>query len=346
MGLTSSFRASRRSSPLQLLKSAVATVAAWLVAGWLVPGPLPVFAAIAALLVVQPSLNQSFSKAAERTVGVILGVSVAGVLGLVFGGGTWVIILSMLVAFVVAWALRMTPGTTNQVVISAMLVLALGSQTPGYAFDRVIETLLGAVIGFVVNYAIVPPTAVSPARLGIHRLGSDLAEVLDRLASALRHPQSADDLGELIATARRLRSVQDTVEGRIRAAADSLALNPRAGRHREVLAELRRLLDRFTPVVIQTIGMTRTFYDSYDDSLRDEPALVDIAEQLERAAHDVRLLVHDLGAGAGAPPGEPDRPALTRELTLAAPKSGHWVLVGSLLVDLHRIHGTLTAETV
>ncbi|WP_347354600.1 FUSC family protein [Intrasporangium sp.] len=78
MRVTATFRANRRSPLLQVLKSAVATVAAWLLAGWLLPGPLPVFAAIAALLVVQPSLNQSFAKAVERTVGVIVGSTCSG----------------------------------------------------------------------------------------------------------------------------------------------------------------------------------------------------------------------------------------------------------------------------
>ena len=47
MRITATFRATKRVPILQVLKSAVATIAAWLVAGWLIPGPLPVFAAIA-----------------------------------------------------------------------------------------------------------------------------------------------------------------------------------------------------------------------------------------------------------------------------------------------------------
>ena len=66
-----SLRAARRSSLLQVVKSAVATAAAWLIAGWLVEGPPPVFAAIAALLTVQPSISQSFGRGVERTVGVL-----------------------------------------------------------------------------------------------------------------------------------------------------------------------------------------------------------------------------------------------------------------------------------
>ncbi len=56
------------------------------------------------------------------------------------------------------------PGTGNQVAISAMLVLALGSSSPEYAIARIGETLIGVVIGIVVNALIVPPVLVEPAR--------------------------------------------------------------------------------------------------------------------------------------------------------------------------------------
>jgi len=345
MRMTAAFRASRRSPVLQVLKSAVATVAAWLLAGWLLPGPLPVFAAIAALLVVQPSLNQSFSKAVERTVGVIVGVAVAGVLGLVLGNGTWIVILAILIALVLAWALRMTAGTANQVAISAMLVLALGTATPGYAVDRIVETMIGALIGFVVNVAIVPPVAVAPAHQSVDRLGAELAQTLDRLASALRNPQSPAELTELIVTARLLRPMRDAAETAIQTATESLTLNPRAARHRAELSGLHELLERFSTVVTQAIGMTRTFCDLYDDALRHEPTVTAISDQLRRAAHDVRLLVHRLDEDTDLVPQEVEEPALTRPLTVSAPRSEHWVLVGSLLVDLHRIHDTLTEES-
>lgn len=343
--MTDPFRASRRAPLLQVLKSAVATIGAWLLCAWLIPGQLPVFAAIAALLVVQPSLNQSFAKAVERTVGVIIGVAVAGALGLVLGNGTWIIITAIAIALLLAWALRMTSGTANQVAISAMLVLALGIGTPGYAVDRIIETMIGAVIGFIVNVLIVPPVAVAPAHRSVDLLGSELAATLDRLADALRRAQTAASLTELLVTARLLRPMRDAAEEAIRTASESLTLNPRAGRHRSQLAELQQLLDRFTTVVTQTIGMTRTFYDRYDAALEDEPTVAAIAEQLQRAAHDVRLLVQRLEAEAEIVPTDEDSPALTRPLSVAAPHSGHWVLVGSLLVDLHRIHDTLTDDT-
>ncbi len=105
------------------------------------------------------------------------------------------------------------------------------------------------------------------------------------------------------------------------------------------------LLDRFTPVVTQTVGMTRAVYDGYDASIADEPAVLAIADQLHRAAHDVRLAFGlDVGTGRGTEPSTVEEPALTRPLQIATPSPAHWVLVGSLLTDLHRVHETLRGD--
>ena len=72
---------------------------------------------------------------------------------------------------------------------------------------------------------------------------------------------------------------------------DSLSLNPRRSRHRDDLVGLRTLYERLSPVVTQVIGMTRAYFDHYDDALADDPAVRAIAEQLRRAGHDARLAV-------------------------------------------------------
>ncbi|MDQ1128842.1 aromatic acid exporter family protein [Microbacterium sp. SORGH_AS_0888] len=331
--VTAAFRAPKRSSLLQVVKSAVATVAAWLVAGWVVQGPVPVFAAIAALLVVQPSLNQSFARAIERSVGVIAGVVVASLLGIAFGNGTWVILTAAAAGLLLAWAARMTPGTANQMAISGILVLALGPATPGYALDRVLETLLGAAIGFVVNVALVPPVAVAPARAAVTALGDELAASFRRLADGLETPRSRADLEELMLHARLLRPMRDKAAAALETAQESLTLNPRGGTHRADLAAQQRLLELYTPMITQLIGMTRTVYDGYAPDLAEEPSVRAIAEQLRRAAHDVELLDR---VDEGSVPDEP--PALTTPLQITQPSATHWILVGSLLEDLHRIH--------
>ncbi|MFG6477023.1 aromatic acid exporter family protein [Microbacterium sp. P06] len=353
MRVTASFRSARRTPFLQVAKSAIATIAAWLVAGALVPGPPPVFAAIAALLVVQPSLNQSLTRALERSVGVIAGVIVASALGIALGSSTWVILVTAAVALLVAWALKLTPGAANQVAISAILVLALGTATPLYAVDRVIETLIGALIGLIVNVLLVPPVVVAPAQERIEALGDELTAALGRLADALESPQTPASLEELLLQARLMRPMRDTAEAALSDATDSLALNPRGRRHRADLARLESLLEVFTPIMTQVIGMTRAAYDRYDPSIADEPTVRAIADQLRRAAHDVHLTIVRHRSSAAARTHEPDTaasaalepPALTRPLEVGAPSAGHWILVGSLLVDLHRIHEALGETT-
>ena len=339
MGFTGTFRASRRIPVLQVLKASVATIAAWLITSWVMPGPLPIFAAIAALLVVQPSVNQSFGKAIERSIGVILGVIVATALSLAFGEHAWVVLVAIVAAMLIAWGLKMTPGTSNQVVISAILVLALGAASPEYSLQRIVETLIGAVIGVVVNVLIVPPVAVAPARRDLGLLGGELAASLDRLASALESPQSPAQLQGLLLEARLMRPMRDAADASIADGEESLTLNPRRSAHRTELAEMRALLDRLSPIVTQVIGMTRALVDHYDPALAAEPTVQAIAEQLGRASHDVRLAVHL--ADVEPEPLTSAIPALTAPLEVRPPTSAHWILVGSLMEDLRRIREEL-----
>ncbi|WP_404474514.1 aromatic acid exporter family protein [Microbacterium aerolatum] len=343
MRVTAALRSTKRSPLLQLVKSAVATLGAWLLAGWLIPGPLPVFAAIAALLVVQPSVNQSFAKALERSIGVIVGVVIAVLLSLLLGPQSWVVLLAIVVAMLVAWTFRASTGTGNQVAISAMLVLALGSSDPDYAVNRILETLIGVAFALVVNALVVPPVLTAPARRDLGLLGTELAASLDRLAAALLSTQQPAQLHELMLEARLLRPMQASAEASIAAGEESLTLNPRRAAKGEV-AEMRALFDRLSPIVTQVIGMTRAFFDHYDDTLADEPTVHAIAEQLRRAGHDVRLAVQ-VADVAPEPSAETSAiPALTAPLQLKPPASGHWILIGSLMEDLRRIRGELVAD--
>ena len=341
--MTSAVRSAKRGPLLQVVKSAAATIGAWMIAGWLIPGPLPVFAAIAALLVVLPSVNQSFTKAIERSIGVIVGVVIATGLSLLLGAQSWVVLLAIVVAMVTAWAFKATPGMGNQVAISAMLVLALGADSPQYAVDRILETLIGVVIGIIVNALIVPPVHTGPARRDLGLLGVEIAASLDRLAAALPVERSPQQLQEIMLEARLLRPMQVAAEASVSAAEESLTLNPRRSTRGEV-AEMRALLRRLSPIVTQVIGMTRAYFDHYDETLPDEPTVHAIAEQLHRAAHDARLAVQVADV---AP--EPETltsaiPALTAPLRITPPASGHWILIGSLMEDLRRIREELIEE--
>lgn len=338
MRLASYLRSKNRVPVLQAVKIATATVSAWLVAQLLLPSELPIFAAMAALLVVQPSVNQSFGRAVERTVGVIGGVIIALGISLIFGLSPWVVLLTVVVSIFVSWLAKLGPVSANQVPISAMLVLAIGAATPEYALDRIIETIIGAVIGVAINMLIVPPVLLAPAADSVQRLAREIAATLDRLAVALRTPQTPGQMEGLMIEARLLRPMHSATATALTAAEESLMLNPRKYKYRPALETQQQLFLRLGPVVTRTLGMTRAVRDHYDSSLIEEPSVSAIAMQLERASHDLLLLVsEDTDTGGSATP-ENVVPALTAPLTVATPNSRHWILIGSLLEDLRRIH--------
>lgn len=138
--------------------------------------------------------------------------------------------------------------------------------------------------------------------------------------------------------------MQDAATASLAAADEALTLNPRSRRHREPLAVLHRLQERLDPVITQVIGMTRAYYDQYDDSLPAEPAARAIAEQLHKAAHDVRLAVQESPVGVEPSEETSAIPALTTPLVVQPPSSGHWILIGSLMEDLRRIHNGMTDD--
>ena len=330
MPLLPSLRSTSRSPLLQVLKTSVAVIAAWLLCSFLFSQPAPIFAAIAALLVVQPSVNQSIAKGLERSVGVILGVVLAYGIGFVFGTSGWVVLVAIVLALLFSWVFKLGPGSANQIPISAMLVLSLGALQFGYAVDRILETIIGAAIGLAVNVLIVPPVLLQPAHLAIARLAREVAGAMERLALALSTETTIDELDALRAKARGLRKTRDTATDAVARGAESLTLNPRRGRNRALLERDAELLDRLSILTTRVMGMTRAVRDNYQPSLITDPAIVEIAEELRRAAHDVRLLGREDPTAA-------ESPLLTAPLLILRPNAEHWILIGSLLEDLRRV---------
>lgn len=339
-------RAPKRDPLLQMVKTALATILAWVVCDLLfADGPPPVFAAIAAMLVVQPSLNQSLTKGVERSAGVVAGVLLATGLGLVFGAASWVVLVAVAAALALSWALRLTTGSANQIAISALLVLALGASTPDYAFLRIVETGIGAAIGVVVHVALVPPVALAPARQALGELGEETAESLERLADALVSRKTRPGRLLLLVDARRLHPLYDAALEALDDAEDSLHLNPRARGYRGELAAMRDSLDLLSKVGTQVRGMTRAYIDHYDDGVRAEPIVAGIAEELLRAAHDTRLRLRLALPTPGSERLDDTATALTAPLDVSAPDGMRWILIGSLMEDLRRIRHELGARS-
>lgn len=338
--LTRRFTVPIRPSWLQLAKGAAAAILTWFVCLAIFPEQLPLFGAIAALIVMQDNVDQSLTRGIERVVGVLVGVSVAIGAGAIFGQQSWLFIAAIIVAMAVGWLLRMTPSSANQIAISALLMIALGGLNLDYGAERLIETAIGAAIGVTLNALIVAPVRTSSVHQAIVDLTQHSSSVLRRIADALDAPRDDAWLAEMLASARGLQDERRHVHDLLRQARESLRLNPRSRRYRDGLADDDELFQRLQPIVTQVIGMSRALTDLYSPDLATDPSVIGMVEELRRAAHDLERLVlitEDL-------PDPVEPPALTKPYTIPQPPSEHWVLIGSLMEDLRRVRGRITGE--
>ncbi len=112
----------------QMAKTALAATLSWELADRLLHSPLPALAALGAILTVQGTVKGPSTFGIQQVVGVTVGVGAALLAARVLGVHTWSVGLVILGALVVGNLLRLG-RQTNQVAISALLVLALGTAT-------------------------------------------------------------------------------------------------------------------------------------------------------------------------------------------------------------------------
>ncbi len=337
-----SIRASSRDPWLQVCKTLLAAVLTWYLCAWLFPAQTPIFGTVAALLCVQQNVSQSLLRGVERVSGVILGAAVAYAALFALGNHDWVVVVALAAALSLGWLLRMNTAATNQVAITAMLVLALGTDggtdTDAVALGRIIETLLGALIGVALNASIAAPVSSTTAHLGVRGLGHTASMVLDALGASLQQPGDAASRRELLRQSQELIAERERVRDLVGAAKESLALNPRGWKHRGLVEQDAALMRALSPIVTRLAGMVQALVDHYDASLHDDPAVHGIAEECHRAAHDLRLNAQvraDLAPEDA--PTTSEIPALTAPFAILQPNPQHWLLIGSLMEDLGRI---------
>ncbi|HEU4896159.1 MAG TPA: aromatic acid exporter family protein, partial [Actinomycetota bacterium] len=244
---------------LRTAKTTLAAVIAWELAQRLPGTEPPVLAPLTALLVTQltivKTITGSLQRVASVTAGVLLALAVAELLGLHW----WSIGLVIFVSLALGQVLKLGPHRM-EVPISALLVMTLGGTT-GVARTRVLETLIGAGVGVVVNAVLVPPVYIRPAGEAIYELADDMARVLEGAAQDLAEGWSGEDAYERLLEARELDG--DTREAReaVGQAEDSLRLNPRRRMVGDPSDELREGLTSLEHSAILVRGICRSLVE-------------------------------------------------------------------------------------
>ncbi|WP_328940380.1 aromatic acid exporter family protein [Streptomyces sp. NBC_00250] len=345
---------------VQTVRSTAAATLSYVVALRLSSEPVPLTAPLTALLVVQVTLYSTVTTSLRRVNSVVVGVLIAIAFSAVVGLSWWSLALVILASLLVGRLVKVEEFIP-EVAISAMLVLGV-TQVSDTAWDRVLETLIGAAVGMLFNLLLAPPVWVDTAGDSIEDLARRmrllLLDVADEFTGAPPVEQAAIRLHE----ARRLDNDVADVDGALRTAEDSLRLNPRVKEgllHRVVLRTGLDTLE-ICAVVLRVLARTLTDLAKHRDGhqLLPEPAALAIRETAQYTADALvsfAVLVTTQGS-EGAEAAETRLAgelraaracrdhAADRLLALALADPGRWQLYGALLTEVDRILDELDPE--
>ncbi|MFD0141856.1 MULTISPECIES: FUSC family protein [unclassified Streptomyces] len=347
----------RRRDPVvvQTVRSAVAATISYVVALQLSSEPAPLTAPLTALLVVQVTLYSTLTTGIRRVNAVVVGVLIAIAFSALVGLTWWSLGLIILASLVVGRFVRVDEFVP-EVAISAMLVLGV-TQVTDTAWDRVLETLIGAIVGLTFNTLLAPPVWVGSAGESIEDLARRMRRLMLGMGEELATPTTVAHAAARLHEARRLDNDVADVDAALRQAEDSLRLNPRVKEQEGVLYRivLRTGLDTLEICAVVLRVMARTLTDlakarkgaelfSEDLALALEDLLARVADTLVSFAVLVSTHVsEDADAAEERLAGELRAARAVRDhaagllLQVAQRDPRHWQLYGALLAEIDRI---------
>ncbi|MFF7970104.1 aromatic acid exporter family protein [Streptomyces sp. NPDC007905] len=352
----------RRREPVvvQTLRSAAAATIAYVIALRLSPEPAPLTAPLTALLVVQVTFYATLTNGIRRVNSVVAGVLVAIAFSLLVGLTWWSLALLIVASLAVGHLVRVDEYVA-EVAISAMLVL--GVTTVGFtAWARIVETLIGAVVGMACNLLLPPPVWLDEAGQSIEDLARRVRQLMLRMGEEAAGRIPWEQAAERLHEARRLDHDIAQVDAALRQAEDSLRLNPRVREgllHRVVM---RTGLDTLEICTVVLRVLARSFTDLAKARKSEELLPPRAGATVERLLSEIAdavvsfavLVTTQLSENA-----ESAEARLTAELHTAAGTRdrlaellqeevredwANWQLLGAVLTEVNRMLDELNTE--
>src|SRR6202167_5241545 len=181
-----------RQQLLLAAKTAIAAGLAWVAALAADPHSRPYFAPLAVLLVVQPTVYDSLSRAFQRVAGVVVGVAAALAVSHFLAPSGWSIGIIIFAGLLLGWTTRLGPQGVVQIPVSALLVFLVGRATPGYGGERIIDTLIGAAVAVIA--VLLSPSAPGPDAVMSKALAPlrRCTEILRAISTGIGSPWTPD----------------------------------------------------------------------------------------------------------------------------------------------------------
>ncbi|MGW4479535.1 FUSC family protein [Rhodococcus triatomae] len=333
-----------RASAFPVLQCALAAGLAWFVANDLFHHHDPFFAPIAAVVSLGLSLGARVRRSVELIVGVTVGIGVGDTLIAIIGTGAWQITLVVALAMTTAIFLDGGPIISMQAGTSAVLVATLIPPQQGGGPDRMLDALIGGVVGFLV-VTLVPVHPVLRARKTAADILGTASEVLQLVADGL----VANDPKPIETALRKARTTQTTIEGlrsSLSGGREISRLSPLYWGSRERFDRLAAAADPIDNAMRNIRVLARRSLSLVRDDEILDPRLVD---EVEKLAHAVDVLRRVVLADPGQQPDRAEAARVLRSVAVGAKAelvenagisaTVVFAQIRSLIVDLLQVAG-------
>lgn len=278
-----------RDTLVQSLKAAAAAIIAWALTGWWLHAPMAFLAPWTAVALVSGTVYQSLRTGSQQFAIIALGTVWASA-AMTFTHDQTMAAMVLTLPFMTLLGNYRRFGSQGLLGAStALFVITAGSSSTSTVGHRLLETLIGAVVGIAVNALILPPVHLRSVGDRLRLLARDSAGLLDAMAHGLREDSALVKAADWHAEASRLQlSLQGVADAR-RWATEGARWNP-GGRLRRTGPPPPPFAEdvRWTRICTHILAVARTLSGIGDDD-KDLPRppprfLVELSDVLEQAA--------------------------------------------------------------
>ncbi|WP_425303548.1 FUSC family protein [Nocardia wallacei] len=333
-----------RRSALPIVQCAVGAALAWFLAHRVVGHPQPFFAPMAAVISIGVSFGARLRRSVELVAGVAVGIGIGDFFIARVGTGPWQIALVVAIAMAIAVFLDGGAIIPMQAASSAVLVATLMPPHTGGGTNRMVDALIGGLVGIVVVAAI-PLHPVRRARQQAADILAVMGRALTDCADGL-HEQDSEKVRLALQSARGTQSQIDALRSALEGGREVSRISPLYWNSRRRLETIRTAADPLDNAVRNTrVLLRRALTLVRDDEILD-PRMVDEVEDLGKAVDVVRrYMIADPGDQPDA--AEATRvlrrvaKGATKDLVEGAGLSAHVVFaqLRSIVVDLMQVCG-------
>ncbi|UGT64988.1 FUSC family protein [Nocardia asteroides] len=326
-----------RTSALPILQCSVGAALAWFIAHTVIGHPQPFFAPTAAVVSIGISFGARVRRSVELVVGVAVGIGIGDVFISRVGTGVWQIALVVAVAMALAIFLDGGSIISIQAAGSAVLVATLLPPASGGDLSRMVDALVGGLVGVVVVAAI----PLHPVRRARNHAADVLAVTRDALLQGAEGLLEQDQekvraaLTAMRATQPQIDALRSTLEG----GREISRISPLYWNSRTRLERVGATADPLDNAVRNVrVLLRRSLTLIRDDEILDQ-RLIDAIEQLGHAVEVMRAMML-------ADPGEqPDQAEAARVLRSIA-KAARPELVAGAGLSAHVVFAQLRSAVV